>query len=227
LLDESLVTSGTLPISIDLSEHFVFVDFEMEKGSVVVQLFKRQTPLTVNNFLNYVTDGDYTNSLIHRSVPGFVIQGGGFWNDGEEVSLRNIPEDDPVKNEPGISNVRGTIAMAKLGGNADSATSEWFFNLADNSANLDTQNGGFSVFGHVVGQGMDVIDQIAAIPRYQGGAPFNEIPLENYTGGDVTVENLVLVLSVQVMDDVGFGAAVPPHNKPLLLLRLRPKWQGV
>ncbi len=100
--------------------------------------------ITVANFLRYAGRGDYnTNGIIHRSAPGFVIQGGGYAY--EDVTspfglyryFFHIPKDPPIQNEfsPSRSNVRGTIAMAKLPGNPDSATSEWFFNLADNSAN--------------------------------------------------------------------------------------------
>ncbi|MGK7890360.1 MAG: peptidylprolyl isomerase [Leptolyngbyaceae cyanobacterium] len=122
-------------------------------------------PGTVQNFQTYVEDGDYTNSFIHRSVPGFVVQGGGFR--GQDSSLGDVPTDNPIQNEfsSDRSNLRGTIAMAKLGNNPNSATSQWFFNLRDNSGNLDGQNGGFTVFGQVLSQtDLDVIDAIAALP---------------------------------------------------------------
>ena len=89
-----------------------------------------------------------------------------------------------MQNEPFISNIRGTIAMAKLGGDPNSATSQWFINLADNSANLDTQNGGFTVFGHVTGNGMSVADAIAMLNRVNVGSPFDALPVRDYTSGN-------------------------------------------
>ena len=168
-------------------------------GAVEIELFDEEAPETVANFLTYVNDGDYVNSFIHRSVPGFVVQGGGFtFVDGAYVS---IPTDPPVINEPGISNLRGTIAMAKLGGDPNSATSQWFFNLADNSANLDNTNGGFTVFGQVTGNGMDVIDQIAALQVWNGGGTFSELPLIDYSGsGPVTEDHLVMIDIEEVND---------------------------
>jgi cyclophilin family peptidyl-prolyl cis-trans isomerase len=141
------------------------VRMETNVGAFNVQLYDTQAPLTVTNFLYYVNRGDYSNTVIHRSVPGFIIQGGGY----VDVNVFGLdfffdfPNDPPVQNEfdPSRSNVRGTIAMAKLPSNPDSATSEWFFNLADNSANLDNQNGGFTVFGRVLDSGMDIVDTIA------------------------------------------------------------------
>ena len=156
---------------------------ETNVGVIDVQLFDDDAPLTVANFLNYVNDGDYANTIIHRSVVAptpFVIQGGGFTASLPSI---DITTDPPVVNEPGRSNLRGTIAMAKLGGDPNSATSQWFFNLTDNSANLDAQNGGFTVFGQIVDQaGLDVMDQIAAAPVFDasGGdpnSPFGSIPL--------------------------------------------------
>ena len=168
-------------------------------GEVEIELFDEDTPATVANFLNYVNDGDYANSFIHRSVPGFVEQGGGFsFIDGDVVA---IPTDPPVINEPGISNLRGTIAMAKRGGDPNSATSQWFFNLADNSANLDNSNGGFTVFGQVTGNGMEVIDQIAALEIWNAGGALGELPLIDYSGsGAVTEDNLVMIDIEEIND---------------------------
>jgi len=168
-------------------------------GAVEIELFDEETPETVANFLKYVNDGDYVNSFIHRSDPGFVVQGGGFtFVDGTFVS---IPTDPPVINEPGISNLRGTLAMAKVSGDPNSATSQWFFNLADNSANLDNTNGGFTVFGQVNGDGMDVIDQIAALQVWNAGGALGELPLIDYSGaGPVTEDHLVMIDIEEVND---------------------------
>jgi peptidyl-prolyl cis-trans isomerase A (cyclophilin A) len=112
-----------------------------------------------------------------------------------------IAQNPPVVNEfdSSRSNVRGTIAMAKLGGDPNSATSGWFFNLADNSTNLDFQNGGFTVFGKVIGNGMDVVDAIAALPVYNAGGAFTDLPLIGYTGGSITGANLVMVTNVSAV----------------------------
>ena len=108
--------------------------------------------------------GEYVGTVIHRSIPGFIWQGGGFELAGDPIQAVPIPTFAPIANEFGASNIRGTIAMAKVDGDPNSATSQWFFNLADNSANLNNQNGGFTVFGEVVGTGMDVVDLIAGLP---------------------------------------------------------------
>jgi peptidyl-prolyl cis-trans isomerase A (cyclophilin A) len=161
-------------------------------GDVVIELYDEATPATVANFLNYVRDGDYNSSFIHRSANDFVIQGGGFtFIDGVGGS---VPTDPPVINEPGISNLRGTIAMAKPGGDPNSATSQWFINLVDNSVVLDGNNGGFTVFGEVSGDGMDTVDAIAALPIYAFQAPFGEIPLIDYSASEpVGEQNFVLM----------------------------------
>ena len=176
-------------------------------GTIDIELYDDQAPKTVVNFLRYAGRGDYsTNGFIHRSVPGFAIQGGGFtYIDffGQPYYI-HIPEGPPVPNEfsPSRSNVRGTIAMAKLGGNPDSATSEWFFNLTDNSANLDSQNGGFTVFGHVLDPGMNVVDAIASVPTFNASATnaaFTNIPLINYdpaAGIGMQPSNLVYVTDI-------------------------------
>lgn len=180
----------------------ILVTFETSLGNIDVELFDEVAPETVENFLNYIRDGDYTDSIFHRSArlqsgAPFVVQGGGFYTD-----FSSVPTDDPVVNEFGISNTRGTIAMAKIGGNPDSATSQWFFNLGDNSDILDNQNGGFTVFGRVVGGGMDIVDAIAALPIFAFASPFNELPLRDYTQNDFPQppeeENLVVLHSITI-----------------------------
>lgn len=181
-------------------------------GAWDVRLYNTATPLTVANFLNYANSGRYNDTFIHRSVPGFIIQGGGYtFVDGAGVST--VVKDAAVQNEYAISNLRGTIAMAKLGGDPNSATNEWFFNLADNSANLNNQNGGFTVFGRVLGAGMTPVDAIAALPRVNAGSPFDNLPLRNYTSPNpIQDANLVNFTSIGVQSftpgDYNFDGAV-------------------
>lgn len=154
----------------------IHLRMQTDLGGLDLELFDVAAPLTVQNFMNYVNRGaidGYDGTFIHRSVPGFVVQGGGyifnpadgdFFGDG----TTQIPTDQPVINESdpvNRPNVRGTIAMAKTA-DPDSATSQWFFNLADNPGLDDPSNsGGFTVFGHVIGNGMETMDEIAGKPR--------------------------------------------------------------
>lgn len=164
-------------------------------GAIDVILYDDTAPRTVANFLSYVASDAYRNSFIHRSVPGFVIQGGGFVWDDAIANVKNVASKGNLANEFSLarSNRRGTIAMAKLGGDPDSATSQWYINLGDNSANLDFQNGGFTVFGEVGASSMAVVDAIAALPRINAGSPFDSLPVVGAVGGIVGKANLVLV----------------------------------
>lgn len=180
----------------------VIARMQTSLGSIDVQLYDTEAPLTVANFLSYAKSGAYAGSFIHRSMPGFIIQGGGYGWNGVTNQLSYVVSNPPVLNEysPSRSNLRGTIAMAKLGNDPNSATNQWFFNLADNSANLDNQNGGFTVFGQVLNAGMGVVDAIAALPRVDAGGAFSTLPyFAPITNNTVQKSNLVIINQVSVL----------------------------
>jgi len=147
-------------------------------GDIVVELDRERAPITVKNFLQYVDDGFYEDTLFHRVIAGFVVQGGGF-----EPGLVRKEPGDPIENESdnGLRNDRGTIAMARTSA-PDSATSQFYFNLVDNSS-LNARNGadGYAVFGRVL-EGLDVMDAIAASPTEsrngQADVPVEDVLLE-------------------------------------------------
>jgi uncharacterized protein (TIGR03437 family) len=191
------------------------VRFETNLGNIDVQLLPSDAPKTVANFLAYLNAKAYANSFIHRSVPGFVIQGGGYqWSDANGPVA--IPQNAPVVNEFKVSNTRGTVAMAKLGNDPNSATSQWFFNEVDNSSNLDNTNGGFTVFGKVADDAsLAVMDHIANEPVYDAsgtfGADFSNLPLVNYTG-TFTSQNLVLITAILVVPGIGSNGVIAPSD---------------
>ncbi len=169
------------------------VEIETNLGTIEITLHPEAAPGHVENFLNYVNDGDYSNSFFHRSVPGFIIQAGGFAYSNQQFSY--VPADPAVPNEFNLSNLRGTVAMAKLGNDPDSATNQWFINLADNSGSLNNQNGGFTVFGTVT-SGMDIADAIADLEIINAGSPFNSLPIRNVSSRSNPIvwdDHLVLI----------------------------------
>ncbi len=135
------------------------IQFETSHGNFTVELFEKDAPLSVANFLQYVDDGFFDGTIFHRIVPGFVIQGGGLTADFDQKKTR-----EPIKNEAdnGVRNERGTLSMARTN-DVNSATSQFFVNLTDNEF-LDNRPGnfGYAVFGRVT-HGMDVIDKIAKV----------------------------------------------------------------
>jgi len=150
-------------LSLHSSRAGTLAQFRTVLGNLDVELYDQEKPVTVQNFKRLVQSGAYQNTFFHRAVPGFVVQGGGYFTTRRFSTndfappwsyLGRVPNFGAITNEfnvgPRHSNTNGTIAMAKLGGDPNSATCEWFFNLANNSTNLDNQNGGFTVFGHVV-----------------------------------------------------------------------------
>lgn len=201
-LSDLELTLGAAPVEIDLRDSFdidgvtgQIVELAFNKGIINIEMLANDAPLNVANFLNYVDDGDYDNSIIHRLIPEFVAQGGGFT---AELPTSPLPTDDPVVNEFSLSNQRGTLSMAKLANDPDSATSSFFINLNDNSENLDVQNEGFTVFSRVIGTGMDVADLIEVVPTWTvtldaGGFPFEDVPLEGGVNDPVSVDLMIVL----------------------------------
>ncbi len=183
-----------------LTVRATIVRYDTVQGSFDVRLFDTATPLTTTNLLNYVNDGDYVDSFIHRSLTQFVIQGGGFTFESDEVGLESVPTDAPVANEPGISNIRNSISMAKQGGDPDSATSQWFFSVNHNTENLDNQNGGFTVFGLVLGNGMSVVDAIVDLQTVNAGGAFTNLPVDGFSEAPILKDHLVIINSVSILN---------------------------
>ncbi len=152
------------------------VVMETSMGTIRIELFPEQAPITVENFLAYVDSGFYDGTIFHRVIPGFVIQGGGFTPEMVQKETR-----DPITNESdnGLQNLRGTLSMARTPA-AHSATSQFFVNLQDN-ATLDYggrpgSTYGYAVFGRVI-EGMDVVDAIAAVPTGTAGG-MQDVPVD-------------------------------------------------
>lgn len=144
-------------------------------GDIVLQLEREKAPKTVDNFVGYVKGGHYTGTVFHRVIPNFMIQGGGM--DKAMVERKTNPP-IPLESANGLSNLRGTIAMARTA-DPNSATAQFFINVQDN-AFLDQPNArdgnGYAVFGKVV-EGMDVVDKIRTVPTTTRG-PHQNVPVE-------------------------------------------------
>jgi len=150
------------------------VRFDTSHGSFTIELYLKEAPVTVENFLKYVDDGFFDGTIFHRIVPGFVIQGGGLTSDFDNKETR-APITNEAKN--GLKNSRGTLSMARTS-DINSATSQFFVNLSDN-AFLDNgpRDFGYAVFGKVV-EGLDVVDKIAKVKtgRRKG---YQDAPMED------------------------------------------------
>ncbi len=147
------------------------VTFHTNHGDIVIKTFDDKAPETVKNFLDYCREGFYNNTIFHRVINGFMIQGGGLTE-----QMQQKKPNPPIKNEAdnGLRNTRGTIAMARTA-DKDSATSQFFINVADNDF-LDhgQRDFGYAVFGKVV-KGMDVADKISQVPTHDVG-PYQNVP---------------------------------------------------
>jgi peptidyl-prolyl cis-trans isomerase B (cyclophilin B) len=171
------------------------VIMETSKGTVVIELNAQKAPITTANFLAYVQSGFYDNTIFHRVIRGFMIQGGGLTAD-----MRKKPNREPIRNEAdnGLKNIAGTIAMARTG-DPHSATAQFFINVKDNpflDHRAKTPRGwGYCVFGRVI-KGMDVVHAIENVPtgRQAGRA---DVPIE-----PVVIQHMTLVKPVKAADPV-------------------------
>ena len=158
------------------------ITIKTNHGDISVELFEDKAPISCENFRQYAADGHYDGTVFHRVIPNFMIQGGGM-----DENMSDKPTRAPIKNEAdnGVSNERGTLAMARTMV-VDSATSQFFINLKDNNF-LDhgTRDFGYAVFGKV-SDGMDVVDKIAAVQTGNRGG-HQDVPVDA-----VTIEQVVL-----------------------------------
>lgn len=152
------------------------VRFETTKGDIILELYDSKAPITVKNFVQYIDEGFYSDTIFHRVIPNFMIQGGGMTSDLQPKQTR-----PPIKNEAsnGLSNTRGTLAMARTNV-VDSATAQFFINVTDNlflNFRVPTPEGyGYAVFGKVK-TGLDVVDKIRDV-KTGSVSHFSDVPKE-------------------------------------------------
>jgi len=209
-LSDLKLTTGASAQTIDLRSYFAakdvsgtVVQFKSVLGNYNVELLSTAAPNTVTNFLTYVNGGSYNNTIIHRSsklsgTGNQIVQGGAYTY---SLPMGSVGTRSPIALEYNLPNTRGTIAMARTS-EQNSATSQWFFNLADNSTILGASNGGgYAVFGRVLGTGMTVVDAIGALTIYNVGGALTELPLRNVAAGqsEVQLANLINFTSVAVV----------------------------
>jgi cyclophilin family peptidyl-prolyl cis-trans isomerase len=237
---KSLLTVALLSLcAAGLAPATVTVKLATPGGDMTLDLDDMVKPVTVANFLKYIRDGYFAQSFAHRLSQGFVLQGGSYTYTAESGAV-GVSTFDPIVNEagpfPAYSNVQGTIAMAKIpatdddgnpvaGGGPDSATSGWFINLGDNSTNLDNQNGGFTVFGHVV-TGQSVVTRYKAFTNYNSadgvdkivsfGSPFDNLPVLSVVNGQVNFLDDLIFTTWTII-----GGTLPVITSPQTLYSLQ------
>ncbi len=229
----SLATYFSLLLLSVFSAHAgTLAQFRTVFGDIEVELYDQEKPVTVQNFKRYVQSGKYQDGFAHRIVPGFVTQGGGYTvtNRGTtNASIESVPAYPNITNEFGIgrqfSNLYGTIAMAKLGGDTNSASSQWFFNLANNTfLDAPNTNNYFVVFGHVV-RGTNILNIFNNFKPWSGfGAPpqstnldlhqyylppFDDLPLLHTNAVDTNFVFMdVSLLQIAIKPAVGGGKEI-------------------
>ena len=181
----AIAVTSALLLGTSVAAHAQKVKLATSAGDIVIELDKAKAPKTVDNFVQYVKDGHYNGTVFHRVIPSFMIQGGGMTADMVEKKNRA-----PIllESKNGLSNVRGSIAMARTG-DPNSATSQFFINVQDNPR-LDAANArdgnGYAVFGKVI-SGMEVVDKIRVVPTSSKGM-HDDVPMMPVTINKATIE---------------------------------------
>lgn len=171
-----VISLATLSLGVSMADSYPKVALETSHGTIVLELNSAAAPETVANFLSYVDQGFYDNTVFHRVIPGFMIQGGGFTTD-----MQQKPTGAPIQNEAdnGLQNATGTIAMARTQ-DPHSATAQFFINVSDNGflnhSSPTPQGWGYAVFGHVT-EGMSVVTEIVGVKTGRVGM-HQDVPLE-------------------------------------------------
>ena len=186
-MSSQLFAANTKGQYIQPNNFYPKVRIETSMGNVVIELNRIKAKITVDNFLGYVSRGQYDKTLIHRIEEGYLIQGGGFNTNYSEVT-----PDEPIFNESGngLKNKEGTIAMAKQLNDAHSATNQFFINLNDNT-NLDPGNSwGYAVFGEVI-EGYDVLEAMSQV----------EVGYSEQLGYPTVPKKMITIIRVVVLDE--------------------------
>ena len=163
-------------------EKRVYIQMTTSLGDIFLELNNELAPISTANFVDYASEGFYDGTIFHRVIPTFMIQGGGFTENMTKKKTKKGIENEWTN---GLSNLKGTIAMARLGGQADSGTSQFFINVADNAFLDQPRDGsGYAVFGRVV-KGMDVVEKIRLVPtgnkRGMGDVPIEPVVIKKVT----------------------------------------------
>lgn len=186
MLLTGVAQASELPIAATMP--YPKIEMVTSHGRMVFELDRPRAPITVENFIRYVLDGHYNGTIFHRSVPEFVIQGGGYLPDFSERETRGN-----IVNESGngLSNARGTLAMARHS-DPHTATAQWYINLVDNER-LDPspRRWGYTVFGRMI-EGEAVMDRIGAIDTGPAGPFEAEVPVEQ-----VTIQHIRLIEEIE------------------------------
>lgn len=192
------------------------VEVQTSLGDFYIEVNEQAAPITGSNFLNYVRSGRYNNTFIHGATGGTLIRGGGYSLDSCTSGPQPIATDDPIPLEStGLSNLHGTIAALRPSAEPDAATSQWFINLGNDPV-LDTLDGGYAVFGKVLGDGLNVVQKISVANPVSLGF-FLETPSINYFETILDCQffsrdNLVQVLMSVVTEDSGNNIATATYN---------------